>query len=443
VFVITIVVLIAGAIAYLQLADTLPDVNTERRPRSPRALESGNPSTPGDPDIELDIFEDPAIVDTRNTDKFTFLILATDLGDALTDVIMVATFDRSDYSMNVVSIPRDTLVNVSWPVKKANSIYANMRHQHRNEQDRDTRRELIMDSTIDHFANLLGFPVDFWVLVDTRAFIRLVDAIGGVEFDIPVRMTHEEFLRAYSPGPQQLTGREALDVVRFRGFGSGDIGRIGTQQSFLETAVRQILEQSESIRYRDIISIFLNYVETDLTLLNLIGFAQLFLRMDAENINFATLPGDYNAWLVGGSYVTIYVDEWLEMVNELLNPWYEDITVEDVSILTRGPDRRLFVTDGNFAGNPNWGQPGSGGGRTPANNAPTTPTTPDGNQPTDPPDAEEGNEAPNANQPDVPAYGEDPPGSTETPDEIPPQIPDEAPPPPEPQPTDPPPESDA
>ncbi|MCL2408535.1 MAG: LCP family protein [Oscillospiraceae bacterium] len=448
-------ILAVGVIVFARWWQTeviLPDVTYGRRnPRPPVNSESNNPSgLNGEYGVDPDRPADP--IGDSNPYKFTFLVLGTDLGDVLTDVIMVVSFDTENYKMNIVSIPRDTLVNVNWSVRKANSIYANMRHRHRGETDAELRREMIMESTIDYFANLLGFPVDFYLLVDTRAFIRLVDSVGGVDFNIPVRMTHEEFLRAYSPGPQRLSGREALDIVRFRGFASGDIGRIGTQQNFLETAAQQILERRSSIRYPDIISIFLNYVETDLTSGNLVAFARHFLRMDSENVNFATLPGDYTAWIAGVSYVTVYVDEWLEMVNEMLNPFYADITTEDVSILTRGSDRRLFVTDGNFAGNPNWGQPsGSGGASSPTNNAPTTPTaptnppaTPGGNQTGNPPDTgRDIDEDPDADQPSIPTYGENPPDIPDDPDDDPPpQIPDANITPDEPLPTDPPPESD-
>jgi hypothetical protein len=55
------------------------------------------------------------------------------------------------------------------------------------------------------------------------------------------------------------------------------------------------------------------------------------------------------------SYVTVLVDEWLEVINNKLNPFDRDIEFDDLSILTRGADRRLFVTDGNWQGDSTWG----------------------------------------------------------------------------------------
>jgi len=444
--VIVIVGLFAAAVAYLRWGVTPPDVNTDRR--RPSNIQGGSDSgniVAGAQDPDL-----PGIPEARNTRKFTFLVLGTDDSDALTDVIMAASFDADSYTLNVVNIPRDTLVNVSWNVRKANSILPNSLIQTRGQEE--NRQERTMELTIDHFANILGFEVDFYIRVDMRAFIRLVDSIDGVEFNIPRTMSHEEFAQTYRPGLQHLSGRQALDIVRFRGFADGDIGRISTQQDFLTAAVQQILARSDSIRYRDLISIFLNYVETDLTVGNLIYLSRAFLRMDAENVHFETMPGNYNDRINGLSYVTIYVDEWLELLNERLNPFEDDIMREELSILTRGADRRLIVTDGNFSGNPQWGQPGrasappSGGTPPPppSNNRPTEPppptdapgdTDPDGvdpDDPDDPPDTVDptepaeptlGGDGPDEPPPDVNEPGTAPPEEPATEPPSPPPLP--------------------
>jgi len=150
------------------------------------------------------------------------------------------------------------------------------------------------------------------------------------------------------------------------------------------------------------------------------------------------MPGNTTDRINGLSYVTVFVDQWLEMVNERLNPFNEEITAQDVSILTRGSDRRLFVTDGNWRGNASWGQTQSAGGSTPsagANTSTTPPPSTEDNQP-------EADEPPNEYDPTDPADIEPP--LTEQPElpseelgEIPPQLPElnpETPPTPEPPP---------
>jgi len=447
IFAIVIGVLIGGALAYLNWGITTPEVSGVRNPVRP----TQNNGTPGGPERPNNPNNSNAD-DAREDLIFTFLILGTDDSDALTDVNMVARFDANDFTLNVVSIPRDTVANVSWNVKKVNSILPNMLHRYRSESDRQLRRDLAMEASVGHFANLLGFEVDFYLWVDMDAFIQLVDAVGGVEFNVPRRMSHPEFVRVYNPGLQRLSGREAMDIVRFRGFADADIGRIGTQQDFMATAVMQIAENLSAGNVVQIANIFFNYVHTDMSLNDIIWFGREFFKMDVENVNFYTMPGNYNDSINGLSYVTIFIDEWLEMINEKLNPFSEDITRQDVSILTRegGRGSRLIVTDGNFAGNASWGQPGGGGGassgttttpsgsggnqgtNTPSNNTPATPPSGSGgNQGTATPPSGDTEPPIELGSPDTslspnvpPDTGNDPSGAPETPPEPPPNVPD-------------------
>ena len=289
----------------------------------------------------------------RDTNRYTFLLLGADYGEYNTDVIMVATFDVSEHTFSVVSIPRDTLVNVSWNTKKANSLLANMRARHSGDAD-------AMQATVEQFANILGYEVDYWMLVNIQAFVSLVDAIGGVDFYVPVNMNYDDRAGGlsihYTQGNHHLTGQQALEVVRFRaGYSNADIGRIDTQQSFLKSAAQQILDQRDSLSVMELARIFLANVRTDMQLDDLIWFGREFLRLDADSVDFYVMPGNTGDSVRSQSYVTIYVDEWLELINSVFNPFSRDVTPDDVSILTRGSDRRLYVTDGNRQGDASWG----------------------------------------------------------------------------------------
>ena len=79
--------------------------------------------------------------------------------------------------------------------------------------------------------------MDYTVSVDLQGFVALVDAIGGVTFDVPINMNYEDpYQNLYihiSKGVQTLSGADALKVVRFReGYATQDIGRMETQQNF-------------------------------------------------------------------------------------------------------------------------------------------------------------------------------------------------------------------
>ena len=293
----------------------------------------------------------------RDTNKYTFLVLGADYGEYNTDVIMAATFDTSGHTFDVVNIPRDTLVNVGWSTKKANSLLANMRARHSGEEDAEAKA---LQATVEEFANILGYETDYCVMVNIQAFVALIDAIGGVDFDVPVNMNYDDRAGGlsihYSQGTHHLSGQQALEVLRFRaGYSNADIGRIGTQQSFLQSAAEQILEKRSSLSVIELARVFLKYVKTDMKLDDLIWFGNEFLKLDAGNIKFHVLPGNTGDSVRRQSYVTIYVDEWLELVNSTFNPFTAEVTAGDVSILTRDSDKRLYVTDGNWRADPSWG----------------------------------------------------------------------------------------
>ncbi|MCL2201737.1 MAG: LCP family protein [Oscillospiraceae bacterium] len=376
-----VIILAAGAVLALDLFTdaeiiiTAPAVNPTPRPSVSRPGNSDNQTNPSDS-------EGPVMASMNSPDEileyereegrfFTFLIFGLDEGEANTDVIMAATLDTVENSLNVVSIPRDTLVNVPWRLKIANSIFPNMRARYRSESDRELRHNQAMQASVEMFADILGFEVDFWVTVNMRAFTTLIDAVGGINFYVPVSMNyrdnyaglHINFRRGMHYG---LTGRQSLEILRYRSFATGDIGRINIQQQFLSSAVEQVLAQRRSLgtpsNIANIIDIAFNDVRTNIgagsaldRTRHLAWFATQFFELEPENIRFATIPHHMNDFIVNHGYVVINLDEWLVMLNEMLNPFAVDKVAEDLSILSRGADNRLFSSDGNWAGDPQWG----------------------------------------------------------------------------------------
>ena len=100
-------------------------------------------------------------------------------------------------------------------------------------------------------------------------------------------------------------------------------------------------------------------METDLDYGEVAWFAQQFMKIDGADITFHTLPGNYAGTVYQGgqwvSYVMIYPDEWLEMVNTYLNPFEEEITLDDVSILTEDDNGTIYSTNDYYADDPGWG----------------------------------------------------------------------------------------
>lgn len=277
----------------------------------------------------------------RKEDCYTFAILACDQLKANTDTILVGRMDIADGTLDVVSIPRDTLVNVSWGVKKINSILSSERN--------DPERFLM------HLGNLIGYTVDCYAVVDIRSVEKLVDCIGGVYYNVPRDMEYDDpaqDLHIHIPkGYRLLLGKEAVDVLRFRmgndgsGYVNGDLGRIQTQQDFLATVAAQFLSIRNIPNLTRAVEIIDTYVQTDMDASNLAFFAREFLKLDKENVRFHTLPGT-GVSIRGGSYYAVNIEEWLGIVNDYLNPFIQIITADNLNILQCSTDGGAISTTG-------------------------------------------------------------------------------------------------
>lgn len=265
---------------------------------------------------------------TNRKDSFyTILLSGLDDENGGSDTNLLMALDAEGGSINVVSLPRDTLLNVSWSVKKLNNAY------HHGGITR----------TVEEVSNLLGIPVDYYVTVDLEAFVALVDAIDGVDFEIPLDMDYDDPYQDlhihFDKGMRHLTGEEALQVVRWRQNNDGseypnrDIGRIGTQQAFLTAVAQQTLQLSNWDKIPAMAQIFQEYVDTELTVPNLVWIGEQALTMGSENIHFHTLPGDGAGYYKGGSYYTVDPEATLELVNTYFNPYTYDLTLDDMDIL--------------------------------------------------------------------------------------------------------------
>lgn len=261
---------------------------------------------------------------------FTIMIAGQDnVGEiGLTDTLMLVLVDSETQTVNVVSFPRDTLIDMDWG-QKINAVFPLTGS---------------VERLRDEVGRMIGFRPDFYITLNLQAFSQLVDTLGGVWFDVPMTMIYDDpydipplhiFL---TEGYQQLTGAQAIQLVRFRqdnfGFGPGDFGRMEIQQNFLRAIAAELLQARNITRINSLAQIFIDYVDTDMTLGNLIWLATQFTGMDSEDINFFTMPGEEATLPYSGSYVILDLDAWLEMVNSYLNPLPVPITEENVRVYT-------------------------------------------------------------------------------------------------------------
>ena len=316
----------------------------------------------------------------KSQDYYTVLILGRDTGGGgNTDTMLLASYDVTNQKATVMSIPRDTMVNVSWDIKRINSVY-----NYYGGGDRG------IQYLYKEIAQLVGFEPDYQVVVELDAVGQIVDAMGGVWFDVPRNMNYDDPYQDLhihqEKGYRLLTGDDAMQVLRYRhdndmryGYPDGDLGRIKTQQAFLTAMVDQLLQIKNVTKINQFIQVFQNNVETDLSFQNILWFAQQAILggLSMENVEFVTMPNrTASCWSRTyhnyQSYVVPSANELLELVNTKLSPYTEVFTLSDLDIMSVNSDGSISSSTGHVED--------SRAARPPVK--PTTPSKPEEETPT-------------------------------------------------------------
>ena len=291
----------------------------------------------------------------KSEDYYTVLILGRDTGGGgNTDTMLLASYDVTNQKATVMSIPRDTMVNIPYDIKRINAVY-----------NYYGQGEKGIQHLYKEISQLVGFEPDYQVIVEWEAVGKIVDAMGGVYFDVPRNMNYDDPFQDLhihqTEGYRLLTGDDAMQVLRYRydtgkkrGYPDGDIGRIATQQDLLKAMVQQLLQLKNIGKVQELAKVFQECVETDLSFQNILWFAKsAYLGgLKVEDVNFVTMPGNYvaTAWsrTYGNqqSYVTPYPNELLKLVNEELSPFKEVFTLRDLDIMSVNADGSLRSSTG-------------------------------------------------------------------------------------------------
>ncbi len=215
------------------------------------------------------------------------------------DTLLLVRFDQSAESIHVLSIPRDTQVEI--PGVGLGKI--NEAHYWGG-----------VESAIEVVQKTLNqVPIDRYIRVSSGAFQELVDLLGGVDIFIPQSMSYtdqtQQFNINLSPGWQTLNGTQAEQFARFRSDGQGDMGRIQRQQLLLEAIQKRLKHPSLLPRLPQMIRVMQKYVETNLSFDELLTLGNLSLNLDQNQVKMVILPGE-GSDLERDSTSYWYVDEW-------------------------------------------------------------------------------------------------------------------------------------
>lgn len=219
-----------------------------------------------------------------------FLLLGK--SDFMTDTIMVCSYDPKTQQASMLSVPRDTFIGKDKEKARASDKI-------------NSRYQLGVDKTLLAINRVTGMEIPYYLVVDTDALVKLVDAMGGVEFDVPIDMDYDDesqdlyiHLKA---GKQKLNGDQAEQVLRFRHnnngttypqeYGEQDLGRMRTQREFLQTAFKQFFTLSNLFNINKFIDIAESSIETNLDFKTLKDYVPYAVDFNTEDLVTDMLPG--------------------------------------------------------------------------------------------------------------------------------------------------------
>jgi len=268
--------------------------------------------------------------------KVLILGVSTDTDAELTDTIMIASYNPNTQKANLLSIPRDTFTGKN-PKKavasqKINSLY---------------NINKTPDKTLAAVNELTGLDIKYYVVVKTEALIKLVDAIGGVKFNVPMRMkytdTSQNLVIDLEEGEQLIDGNKAEQLLRFRHndyqkgvgmtsypseYGDNDFGRMRTQRDFIIATLKQTLKPSNIFKIGQILEIANENVDTNLELSFVKDYIPYAVELDTENITSATLPGTTpDVSTTNG--VSVFVADKKASKELIQSMFYADVTEEN------------------------------------------------------------------------------------------------------------------
>lgn len=272
--------------------------------------------------------------------KVLVLGVSTDLDSELTDTIIVASYNPNTQTANLLSIPRDTFTGKNKSRATASQKINCLYNISRDPQD-----------TLDAVNEITGLDIEYYVLVRTEALIKLVDAIGGVEFNVPIDMKYDDPTQDLhidlKAGLQTIDGEKAEQLLRYRHsnyvngvmttypseYGNDDFGRMRTQRDFIVATLQQTLKPSNVFKIGQILEIANENVETNLELSYVKDYIPYAVELDTNNIQTATLPGTTPDMSETNNVSIFVVDEdaTAELIQSMFYSKSEESENEDIN----------------------------------------------------------------------------------------------------------------
>ncbi len=298
----------------------------------------------------------------RKSGFYNILVIGRDKVALNTDVILCASFDVTESKAATVQIPRDSYVkDKNGNTSKINAVFArgytaarqelNRLKKNGNGKSDEELQKLCDNSSLDielselkafldgttkqdslctrfgiellqeTISRTFGIYFDYYAVVSTDAFVKIVDAVGGVDVYVQENMDYDDPVQNLyihiKKGQQHLDGKAAEGFVRFRyGYAQADIARLDAQKIFLTAFFKKLVSFSSITKVDNILKAVYDCVDTDMSLENALGFVKPALNVDLSGITMLNMQGTpYN----NGMYYSLNKADNLKIVNEHFN----------------------------------------------------------------------------------------------------------------------------
>lgn len=211
------------------------------------------------------------------------------------DTMLLLQLDPTDNSVRMLSIPRDTRVEIPGiGLTKINDA---------NVEGGSALAARVVSRTLNNV------PIDRYVRVTTDAFRELVDLVGGIEVFVPYPMEYTDVYQHLEidleQGWQTLNGDQAEQFARFRQDENGDIGRVQRQQILLKALRQRLVSPTVLPRLPKLIRVMQQYIDTNLSLEEILALVGFSLDLEQDDFKMVLLPGRFS---LKGEYEASY---WL------------------------------------------------------------------------------------------------------------------------------------
>ena len=252
--------------------------------------------------------ENTSELSNLKTINVLLLGISEDLNSKLTDTIMVCSYNPKTQRASILSIPRDTYVG-----KNKNSVKA-------NDKLNTVYSKSGIDTCMEKVEQITGIELDYYAVVNTKALIKIVDIIGGVNFDVPIKMDYDDPTQNLhihlNKGMQKIDGEKAEQLLRFRHnnngstytqeYGDNDYGRMKTQREFIKETMKQTLQLKNITKAKKIISAVFENVNTNVEEGLIKQYLPYAIEFNTDSILMEQLPGES----------TKYNDVWVYEYNK-------------------------------------------------------------------------------------------------------------------------------